>query len=101
MPRRQSPPTTLAPAPAVPFASSLITLSGTPPDRIISPEDRLHCQVHDRRGRGHRPETHCLGPRRSPMTRRLVTPPTLAQSNLHSIYCIMRTKDQLLYTALQ
>jgi hypothetical protein len=34
------------------------------------------------------------------MTRRLVTPPTLAQSNLHSICCIMSTKDQLLYSAL-
>jgi hypothetical protein len=39
------------------FRVILITLSGTTPARDhISPEERLNCKVHDRRGCAHRPE---------------------------------------------
>ncbi len=67
---------------------------------MISPEEHLNCKVHDRRGpltvtrpcRRPVPVTYNASPRNA-------TSP-LAQSNLHSICCIISTKDQLLHSAL-
>ena len=67
---------------------------------MISPEEHLNCKVHDRRAaltvtrpcRRPVPVTYNASPRNA-------TSP-LAQSNLHSICCIMSTKDQLLHSAL-